>query len=71
MPLRTARLLIGKTDFGQIVTILKDEIELVLTELTTIDRSVFVAQNEQYLASLFPNGPKPNGNGEHDAEVEF
>ena len=69
-PSRTARLLIGKTDFGKIVTVLQRKIELALIELTAIDRSMFIAQNEAYLASLFPNGAKPNGNGEHDAETE-
>jgi hypothetical protein len=51
-------------DFGEIVTVLQREIELALTELTAIDRSMFVAQNEAYLASLFPNGAKPSDNGE-------
>jgi hypothetical protein len=46
------------------VTVLQREIELALTEVTAIDRSMFVAQNEAYLASLFPNGAKPSGNDE-------
>jgi phage terminase Nu1 subunit (DNA packaging protein) len=70
VPSRVGRLLIAKTDIVEITTLLKDEVELALTELTTIDRSMFAAQNEAYLASLFPNGAKPNGNGEHDAETE-
>ena len=69
-PSRTARLLIGKTDFGKIVTVLQRKIELALIELTAIDRSMFIAQNEAYLASLFPEGAKPNGNGEYDVEPE-
>jgi hypothetical protein len=39
---------------------LQREIELALAELTAIDRSMLVAQNEQYLVSLFPEGAKPN-----------
>jgi phage terminase Nu1 subunit (DNA packaging protein) len=70
IPSRTARLLIGKTDFSEIVATLQAEVEFALTELVAIDRSMFTAQNEAYLASLFPNGGKPNGNGEHDAETE-
>jgi phage terminase Nu1 subunit (DNA packaging protein) len=66
VPSRTARLLLGK-DFGEIVGVLQREVELALTELTTIDRSMFAAQNEAYLASVSPNGAKSNGNGEHDA----
>jgi phage terminase Nu1 subunit (DNA packaging protein) len=68
LPSRLARLLIGKTDFGEIVGILKDEVELALTELTTIDRSMFAAQNEQYLASLLPESVPANGNGQHVRE---
>jgi hypothetical protein len=62
--LRCASLVIAKTDFGEIVTILQQEVEFALTELTAIDSSMFTAQNNQYLAALFPNGARSNGNGE-------
>jgi phage terminase Nu1 subunit (DNA packaging protein) len=70
IPSRTARLLIGKTVLGEIVSTLQTEIEFALSELTTVDRTMFAAQNEAYLAALYPNGTKPNGNGQHGAETD-
>ena len=47
IPSRTARLLIGKTNFSEIVSLLQAEVEFALTELVAIDRSMFQSANEQ------------------------
>jgi phage terminase Nu1 subunit (DNA packaging protein) len=68
IPSRTARLLIGKTDFGEIVSVLQAEVEFALTELVAVDRSMFQSANEQYLASLLPEPIPANGNGQQGRE---
>jgi hypothetical protein len=68
IPSRTARLLIGKTDFCEIVSVLQAEVEFALTELLAIDRSMFQIANEQYLASLLPKPVPANGNGQQGRE---
>jgi phage terminase Nu1 subunit (DNA packaging protein) len=68
IPSRTARLLIGKTDFGEIVSVLQAEVELALTELVAIDRSMFQSATEQYLATLLPEPIPSSGNGQRERE---
>jgi phage terminase Nu1 subunit (DNA packaging protein) len=70
IPSRVTRLLIGKTDFHEIFDLVMREIEGACSELVEVNAAMFAAQNEAYLASLFPNGAKHNGNGEHEAEAE-
>jgi phage terminase Nu1 subunit (DNA packaging protein) len=70
IPSRVTRLLIGKTSFQEIFDLIMREIEAACSELVEINATMFAAQNETYLASLFPNGAKPNCNGEHGAPAE-
>ena len=65
IPSRVSRLLIGKSDFQEIYSLLTREIEVGLTELSTIDYTMFTKENEAYLAGLSHNGVKgDNGDGE-------
>jgi hypothetical protein len=59
MPSRTGRLLLGKTNLGEIVAILQAEVEFALGELVEINAGMFRVENQQYLAGL----TKPKGNG--------
>jgi hypothetical protein len=65
IPSRTARLLVGKTDYQEIYNLLMAEVLAVLENLSGYDPRAFNEQNEKYLAGLFPEAPtaKPNGNG--------
>ena len=75
LPSRSARLLVGKTDLHAIIAILTDEIHAALAELVEINAAMFNAQNEAYLATLFPEpAPKAtnaNGNGAEATSDEF
>ncbi len=71
VPARTARLLIGKTDFQEIHNRLMAEVLAVLENLSSYDPRAFTEANEAYLVKLFPEQSppeKPNGNGDELVE---
>src|SRR5262249_49758909 len=52
IPARTTRLVIGKTDFTEIYSLLYSEIELALRELSEYNPQDFSERNEEYLALM-------------------
>ena len=64
IPSRTTRLVLGKTGFQEVYSLLYSELEQVLRTLSAYNPSDFAEQNEEYLASVDAALAQPNGNGE-------
>jgi hypothetical protein len=64
IPSRTSRLVLGKTGFQEVYSLLYSEIEQVLRTLSAYNPSDFAEQNEEYLASVDAALAQPNGNGQ-------
>jgi hypothetical protein len=65
IPSRCARRCIGKK-FREIFTILTDEIESALKELSAYSRSMFAAQRDEYLQAQGVNLESLNGDTENE-----
>jgi len=66
LPSRTARLLIGKTDYQEIYNLLMAEVVALLENLAGYNPHLFHELNEEYLAKLFPPAPAVPTNGDSE-----
>lgn len=77
IPSRVARQLVGLTDYNAIYAAINEEIEMLLRELSSYDRSMFQQQRQEYLEAQgvdpsILNGQEADGQGERaEDEDEF